>query len=93
MNINVQPEARDHFWEQEPVGTTHEFWSFRFKPPCKQGDDLFFRFNGIAVAKAICDYIEPPGQSVCSTTGKFLRGWKVFWKCETFKDLRYGEEK
>jgi len=88
MNINVPESARDHFWQEPPPGH-REFWSFsRFKPPCAVGDVLIFRFDGEAVARAICSEIEPPGQSKCASTGRFERGWKVYWEPETFEDLR-----
>lgn len=87
MNINVPEWARDHFWE-EPPPDSEEFWSFRFPPPCKEGDVLHFRFDKRLVATAIADRIERPGQSVCDATGRFGRGWKVFWRPDTFVDLR-----
>jgi len=87
VNINVPVFARSHFWE-EPPPDSQEFWSFRFPPPCKAGDPLIFRFDGIAVAKAVCDRIEAPGQSSCDGTGRFENGHKVFWRPETFVDLR-----
>jgi hypothetical protein len=87
MNINVGAEARGHFWEEPPAGAV-EFWSFRFSPPCKVGELLIFRFDGIAVATAIVDRIERPGHGACDSTGRFENGWKVFWRPETFNDLR-----
>lgn len=89
MNINVPPQARDHFWEEPPPGS-HEFWSFRFPPPCKVGDELVFRFDGVIVAKAICLRIEKPGRSVCDGTGRFGNGHKVYWAPESFCDCRAG---
>ena len=90
MNVNIPAVARDHFWEEPPPDTI-EFWSFRFPPPCKVGDVLHFRFDKRLVATAIVDRIERPGQSVCEATGKYGRGWKVFWTPESFCDLRGGE--
>ena len=87
MNINVPPQARDHFWEEPPEGH-EEFWSFRFPPPCKVGDPLVFRFNGVPVARAVVSRIEPPGQSKCEGTGRFERGHKVFWSLESFKETK-----
>ena len=87
MNINVPQFARDHFWEEPPDGAW-EFCSFRFPPPCKPGDPLYFRFDGRIVAEAVCDHIEPPGQSKCDSTGRFERGYKVFWRPESFVDQR-----
>ncbi len=87
MNINVPTFARSHFWE-EPPPDSQEFWSFRFPPPCKPGDPLVFRFDGIPVARAVCDRIEVPGRSACDATGRFGSGHKVFWRPETFVDLR-----
>lgn len=87
MNINVPEQARDHFWQEPPQGNW-EFWGFRFRPPCKVGDELIFRFDKQPVAKAICAKIEKPGESECEQTGKFRSSWKVYWKPETFVDLR-----
>ncbi len=87
MNINVPQWARAEFWDDVPEGSW-EFWSFRFPPPCKVGDPLLFRFDGVAVARAVVARIEKPGQSECEGTGRFGNGWKVFWKPETFCDLR-----
>lgn len=89
MNVNVPQWARGHFWEEPPKGSW-EFWSFRFKPPCNIGDELIFKFDGVPVAKATVARVERPGQSSCEATGRFLNGWKVFWKPETFIDLRNG---
>ena len=89
MNINVPHFAIDHFWEEPPEGSW-EFWSFRFPPPCKVGDPLNFRFCGTIIAKAVVAKIEKPGQSKCDGTGRFERGWKVFWTPESFVDLRAG---
>lgn len=85
MNINVPQFARDHFWEEPPAGN-EEFWSFRFPPQCKAGDELRFRFDGMVVAMATVSRIEPPGQSKCAGTGRFERGWKVFWNPESFHE-------
>jgi len=88
MKINVPPQSRDHFWEEPSIPDYCEFWSFRWRPPCREGDDLIFLFDGIPVARAVCCYIERPGQSRCERTGKYGGGWKVFWLPETFVDLR-----
>lgn len=87
MNINVPIWAREHFWEEPPPGCC-EFWAFRWCPPCREGEELVFRFDGVPVARAICGYIEQPGASACLQTGRFKSGWKVFWRPETFVDLR-----
>jgi hypothetical protein len=87
MNINVPAFARDHFWE-EPPPDSMEFWSFRFPPPCKVGDPLYFRFDGKIVAEAVVHRIEKPGESSCDATGKFKSGWKVCWTPESFIDRR-----
>lgn len=87
MNINVPDQALDHFWEEPPAGSM-EFWSFRFKPPCQVGDKVIFKHNKQPIAEAVVALIEPPGQSACESTGRFRRGWKVFWHPESFKDLR-----
>lgn len=87
MNINIPANAYGHFWEEPPPGSW-EFWSFRFKPPCKEGEELIFRFDKHPVAKAIVARIEKPGQSACEGTGRFRSGWKVFWDPGTFVDLR-----
>lgn len=87
MNINVPEFARNHFWEEPPEGH-EEFWSFRFPPPCKAGDTLFFKFDGKIVATAVVKRIEQPGQSKCEGTGRFGNGYKVFWTPESFADTR-----
>lgn len=87
MNVNVLPEARDHFWQEPEEGST-EFWAFRFKPPCEVGDELIFRFDKKPVARAIVDRIEKPGESACDTTGMFRNKWKVYWLPDSFEDLR-----
>ncbi|MHC4617257.1 MAG: hypothetical protein ACYTEQ_05840 [Planctomycetota bacterium] len=90
MRINVPPSAREHFWEEPPVGHA-EFWAFRFKPKCEPGDKLEFYFDGKKVAEARVCNIEPPGQSQCAGTGRFRNRWKVYWLPETFVDLRERE--
>ena len=87
MNINVPPWARGEFWD-EPPADSDEFWGFRFQPKCIPGDEVTFRFDRNIVASAIVDRIERPGQSECDRTGRFGTLWKVFWRNETFKDLR-----
>lgn len=87
VNINVPQFARGHFWEEPPEGS-EEFWSFRFPPPCRVGDPLIFKFDGIPVALAVVSRIEKPGQSVCEGTGRFGNGHKVFWSPDSFVDLR-----
>jgi hypothetical protein len=72
MNINVPDFAVAHFWENEPPGTTHEFWALRFPPKCKPGDPIVFHIQGTAVARAVVDYIEAPGKSTCEGTGRYL---------------------
>ncbi len=87
MNINVPLFARQHFWEEPPSGSA-EFWGFRFPPPCKPGDSLTFKFDGVPVARAVVHSIVAPGKSKCDRTGKFNRTYNVFWMPETFIDLR-----
>lgn len=87
MNINVPEWAREHFWEDTTVGDS-EFWAFRYQPKVKVGDTLRFRFDGKIVAQAIVAAVEPPGESSCLTSGKFLHRWKVVWRNESFVDLR-----
>jgi len=88
MKINVSPAMVSHFWEQEPVGTTHEFWALRFPIKAKPGDTIHFMIDDKELAQATVDFVEPPGKSMCDTTGKYKNRWKVFWKCSSFKDLR-----
>jgi hypothetical protein len=87
MNINVPAFALDHFWEEPPPGSW-EFWSFRFQPPCKVGDPLYFRFNGTIIAEAVVAKIERPGESECDRTGKYRSGHKVYWAPDSFVDRR-----
>lgn len=81
MKINVPDRV------EPPVGNW-EFWAFRFKPKAQVGDEITFLMDKKPVAKAVVAKIEKPGQSECETTGKFKHLWKVYWKPESFKDLR-----
>ena len=87
MIINIPDFAYLHFWEETPPDSM-EFWAFRFKPQCQIGEEIIFKFNGQVVAKAEVAFIEMPGKSRCRGTGKFERHYKVFWRPETFIDLR-----
>jgi hypothetical protein len=87
MIINVPEGALKHFWEEPPAGHW-EFWAFRFKPKCKVGDRIIFKFDGKPIAEAVVAKIERPGQSVCKSTGRFKNRWKVYWTPESFIDLR-----
>jgi len=87
LNINVPEFARAHFWEKPPPGSA-EFWGFRWPPPCKPGDRLVFRFDGVPVAEAVVHCVVAPGESRCERTGKFNTTHNVFWRPETFVDLR-----
>jgi hypothetical protein len=87
MNINIPDFARDHFWEEPPAGH-EEFWSFRFPPPCKAGDPLAFKFDGVIVATATVSRVEQPGLTKCAGTGRFGGGFKVYWSPESFRDVR-----
>lgn len=87
MNVNVPAWARREFWDEPPVGSW-EFWSFGFKPPCRVGDPLFFKFDGVVVARSVVAAIEEPGNSECEHSGRFRSGWKVFWDPSDFVDLR-----
>lgn len=49
---------------------------------------LTFKFDGVPVASAVVWRIEAPGQSKCAGTGRFGNGHKVYWRPESFKDLR-----
>jgi hypothetical protein len=91
MNINVPAWARDHFWEEPPLGH-EEFWSFRFPPPCAAGDTLFFKFDGVTVASAVVSRVERPGLTKCAGTGRFGNGHKVYWHPSSFRDLRQTAE-
>lgn len=83
MNINIPLEARDEFWIEPPSGHM-EFWAFRFRPPCKEGDELIFRFDKKPVARAIVYKIEKPGLTTCEHSGRYKNLWKVFWENESF---------
>ena len=92
MKINVPEWAINHFWEEPPEGHC-EFWAFRFEPKCKVGDVILFYINKKFVAQAIVALIEPPGKSECESTGRFKNRWKVYWRPETFIDLRENPER
>lgn len=87
MRVNVPDKEIAHFWEEPPDGSW-EFWSFRFEPECKVGDDIVFFHCNRPIAKAVVAKIERPGQSACDRTGRFRSGWKVFWQPESFIDLQ-----
>ena len=88
MKINIPPSVLNHFWKQEPEGTIYEFWALRFPIKAKPGDTVHFMLEGKEVAQSTVAFVEPPGKSVCDTTGKYKNRWKVFWDCKSFKDLR-----
>lgn len=88
MKINVPEFAKAHFWVEPPAGSW-EFWGFRFKPKCQIGDKITFLIDKREVAEAIVAKIEPPGQSECSSSGRFKSTWKVYWIPESFRDLRH----
>lgn len=87
MKITVPDNAIDHFWEEPPEGSW-EFWAFVWPVKAKVGDAIFFYHNKKIIAKAVIAVIEPPGKSECERTGKFNNRWKVFWKPESFIDMR-----
>lgn len=92
MKIHVPFWAQSHFWDESPADSM-EFWAMRFRPACEPGDKIEFYFkNGRdgwrRVAGAVVDHIEPPGQNRCEHSGRFWNSWKVFWRQESFRDLR-----
>jgi len=87
MKVHVPKSEQEHFWD-EPPAETMEFWAFRFMPKCGIGDLIEFFFDDKKVAEATVAMIEAPGLSHCDSTGRFRHRWKVFWRPETFKDLR-----
>ena len=89
MNINVPVWAEAEFWDEPPPGA-HEFWGFRFPPPCKVGDPLVFRMRGVVVARAVCCGIEPPGKTSCDHSGRFSTTYNVFWRPESFVEDAQG---
>lgn len=87
MKITVTDAVIDHFWE-EPPEDSWEFWAFRWPVKAKVGDDILFYHNNKLIAKAVIAAIEQPGKSQCERTGKFNNRWKVFWRPESFIDMR-----
>lgn len=96
MKIHVPFWAQSRFWN-EPPPDSMEFWATRFEPKCKLGDKIEFFFkhgNGAGedgwrkVAEAVVDHTGPPRESRCEHSGRFWNLWKVFWRQETFKDMR-----
>jgi hypothetical protein len=81
--IEVPKSARDHFWEPVPDGQW-EFWAFRSRPQALKGEKIIFRFDGKPVAEAVVAQVEKPGQSSCSSTGRFEKLWKILWNPTTF---------
>ncbi len=94
MKITVDDSLIEHFWEEPPEGSW-EFWAFRWPVKAKVGDPIFFVNNKKVIAKAVIALIEKPGESKCESTGKFENRWKVYWKPESFIDMRtiHKEEK
>jgi hypothetical protein len=88
MKVNVPDWAMDHFSEEPPPDTVSEFWAFRFQPKCKPGDPIQFFHNGKMLATATVLKIEPPGESACSTTGRFKNRWKVHWALSSFEEVK-----
>ncbi|OGU54782.1 MAG: hypothetical protein A2V66_01610 [Ignavibacteria bacterium RBG_13_36_8] len=92
MKITVPPGVeRDHFWDEPPEGSW-EFWAFRWPVKAKVGDTIYFFCSRKLIAKAIIERIDLPGKSSCERTGKYKNSWKVFWKPESFVDMRQQAE-
>ncbi len=87
MKIHVPQRAQAEFWDEPPTDAV-EFWGFRWRVKCQPGDPIEFYFGKTLVAIAVVDRVEPPGRSKCDHSGRFGTLWKVFWRPETFRDLR-----
>ena len=85
MNINVSPSSRSHFWTDRAFGASDpgstDWWPFSFMPPCRAGDTIVFRFDGVPVARAVVLRCE--GARAI---------WGVVWKRSTFEDIRHKPE-
>jgi hypothetical protein len=91
MLISVPSTALDHFWEELPEGNW-EFWAFRWPVRAKKGDTIYFYQSKQLIATAVIAKIEKPGKSECERTGKYKNMWKVYWRPDSFVDLRKGIE-
>lgn len=87
MKIQVPEWARKHFWQDPPEGHC-EFWAFSWKPKAGIGETIYFYFDNELVAEATIFKIESPNKSKCASTGRFENRWKVFWRPESFIDMR-----
>lgn len=88
MNITVHEAALDHFWEEPPPDSI-EFWKFRWPPPCKIGDPLYFRLNKRVIASAtVYEIIHRPRSYTDDRGVTFGPGFYIYWLPETFVDLR-----
>lgn len=90
MTINIPPEHEAWLFGECPPGYVR-LWSIgRWKPRAEEGDALLFRVGKHIVAEAEIYAIAPPGE--CNTVSydgsRDLRGYKIFWDPQHFRDLR-----
>lgn len=88
MKITVQESGLDHFFHEPPSDVVEEFWALRWPIKAKVGDAIEFRCNGELIARSKVSRVERPGESECSSTGKYGNRWKVYWRLDEFEDLR-----
>jgi len=88
MKITVPDFAIDHFFAEPPSDVVEEFWALRWPIKANAGDVIEFRHAGKLIARAKVSRVEAPGDSECSSTGRYRNRWKVFWKLSDFEDLR-----
>lgn len=63
--------------------------AFKRKPRCKVNDLVYFKHQGVTLAKAKVGLIVPPGSVVEARNGKSVsKFWMVYWKPGSFVDLR-----
>lgn len=90
MNINIPANSRSWLFQPHPRDEG-ALWSLgRYPPACEVGEQLVFRFDGEAVARAVVHSILEPGDhdGVCHDGSRYLRGWKVVWMWSDFEDVR-----
>lgn len=91
MNVTVSEDVLSHFWEEPPPGH-REFWKFRFPPPCKINDVLWFRLHNRVIASAIVlEIVHRPKSYTDDRGATFGPGWYVYWHPQTFVDRRNCE--
>ena len=83
MKIHVSD--RELFWDD--LGDWLNFWTFKFRPRCKIGDELLFMVDSRPLARARVSGVEPPGIPWQEGDAELFNQWKVYWYQRTFQAL------